>query len=395
MSAPHPYDASLLATRAAIADPYPFYRHLRDASPVRYQARFVGSPEPSWLFALLRFADVTAALRDPATFSSDTYEWAKQPPRAALLQDDPPRHTHLRRMVSKAFTPRRVAELEPWIAAVAGELADEMGRGEVELMNAFAVPLPMRVIARLLGVPAAEVPRFRRLSTALASSSPRSKDERDRSIQELTEYFQAAIADPGLRDGDDLIATLLEADADGVCLQEAEVLSMCFLLLIAGNETTTGLLGNMLGVLADRPELWQRARDDRSLVEPIIAEVLRFESPVQRLLRITTRPVELSGVLIGERELVSLYFGAANRDPEVFAEPDTFRVDRPRAEHVAFGAGIHSCLGAPLARAEARIALHALLDRFPTLSRGREPAERQTSAAVSFAYQRLPLAVGI
>jgi cytochrome P450 len=399
MDAPHPHDAAQLATAAAVADPYPFYRQLRALSPVRYPAYPVGTsgkPEPFWVCALLRFADVSAALRDPATFSSQIYERVKVPPKFMLLQDDPPRHTHLRRIVSKAFTPRRVAELEPWIAALAAELADEVGRGDVELMRAFAIPLPMRVIARLMGIPAADLPRFRRWSLALIAWGFVSHEERVRNLQELTAYFQAAIAARGAarRDGDDLIAALLEADAEGGHLEEGEVLGLCFLLLVAGNETTTNLLGNMLGILADRPELWERARADRSLVEPILAEVLRFESPAQRLLRVTTRPVELHGVALDAGEIVSVCFGAANRDPEVFADPDTFRVDRPPAEHLAFGAGIHACLGATLSRTEARIALNALLDRFPTVTRGREPAVRQSSAALSFGYTQLPLVVG-
>jgi cytochrome P450 len=162
-------------------------------------------------------------------------------------------------------------------------------------------------------------------------------------------------------------------------------------LLIAGNETTTNLLGNLLNVLADRPALWQQLRADRSLVEPVIEETLRCESPVQRLSRQTTREVEVSGVRIPEGALVSIFYGAANRDPNAFPQPDEFRLDRELRNHVAFGAGIHYCLGAPLARAEATITLNTFLDRFPRLTRGSAPAVRQTAGLIVYGFQQLPL----
>src|SRR5207245_10947843 len=165
----------------------------------------------------------------------------------------------------------------------------------------------------------------------------------------------------------------------------------CILLLIAGNETTTNLMSNMLNILVDRPELWRQLREDRSLVEPVIEETLRYESPVQQLNRMTTREVEVSGVRIPQGELVTVFFGAANRDPNEFPNPDEFRLDRDLRNHVAFGMGIHYCLGAPLARAEAKVSLNAFLDRFSEIKPGQAPAVRQTMTPVVFGFERLPL----
>lgn len=173
----------------------------------------------------------------------------------------------------------------------------------------------------------------------------------------MVESFGKIAAARRAQGAEDLITALVEAEIDRESLQDWEILGFCILLLIAGNETTTNLMGNMLNLLVDRPELWQRLRADRSLVEPVIEETLRYESPVQQLQRTTTREVTISGVTIPANDLVAVFFGAANRDPKEFPNPDEFRLDRDLRNHVSFGVGIHYCLGAPLARAEAKISL--------------------------------------
>lgn len=383
---------------AFIADPYPTYRQTRDQTPMEYvflpPGIVPGIDEPMRAWALMKFTDVYNALRDHETFSS-----ARNPlvakgvfPPLVLILDDPPRHTRFRRLVNKAFTLRRVEALQPWIARVAHELLDEIGTGEVDIVQSYTIPLPVRVIAHLLGIPGEDYEIFKRWSdTFISSLVSVTLEERMKNTQEMAEYFGRMAAARRAHGAEDLITALVEAEIEGESLQDWEVLGFCILLLIAGNETTTNLMGNMLNILADRPALWRRLREDRSLVEPVIEETLRYESPVQQLNRVTTREVVVSGVTIPEGEVVSVFFGAANRDPQEFPDPDEFRLDRDLRNHVAFGMGIHYCLGAPLARAEAKITLNTFLDRFPVLTRGTAPAVRQTTSPIVFGFQQLPL----
>jgi cytochrome P450 len=294
-------------------------------------------------------------------------------------------------LVNKAFTLKRIETLRPWITGVANALLDDIGEGAVDVIEQYTIPLPVKVIARLLGIPGEDYTTFKRWSDAFLSTVSADAAERLQSVQEMIAYFGQMAVARRTQGAEDLITALVDAEIEGESLQDWEILGFCILLLIAGNETTTNLMGNMFNILADRPELWQQLREDRSLVETVIEETLRYESPVQRLFRTTTREVELSGTKIAQGDRVTIFYGAANRDPQAFPHPDDFRLDRDLRNHVAFGMGIHYCLGAPLARAEASITLNAFLDRFRFIRHADRAAIRQTASPIVFGFSQLPV----
>ena len=345
----------------------------------------------SWV--LTRFDDVYGVLRDHETFSSarGISPGINGGGGTLMITSDPPRHTHLRGVVNKAFTPQRVAALRPRIQQIVDELLAGVGNESVDAVALLTYPLPVIVIAGLLGIPPTDRERFKRWSSAVVGFTDTGmRGDNTLAVMEMMQYFAGVIAQRRTALGDDLISAIVAATIDGERLSDRELLAFCLLLLVAGNETTTNLIGNMLNVLVERPDLWTALRDNRALVPAAVEETLRYDSPVLLLWRTATRPVEIRGTPIAENEKVMVVYAAANRDPDAFPEPDEFRLDRGLSRHVAFGYGIHYCLGAPLARLEAEVALNELLDRFARVERGDGPGERLGSGILR-GFKRLPL----
>jgi len=294
------------------------------------------------------------------------------------LTDDPPRHTQLRSIVNKAFTTSMLKSIEPDIERIANDLVGALPqRGEVDIVDALTTPLPVTVISRMMGIPEARKADFKRWSDALtgtlAGASPAA---RQAELMEMAQFFRELIPERKRNPSNDLFSAVANAEVDGVGLSEWEIIGFNILLLIAGNETTTNLLGNLLNVLADRPDLWAQLRRQPELIDAAIEETLRFDSPVQFLMREAKEDVDLHGQRIAARESVIVVMGSANRDASAFDAPDEYLPDRARGRHLSFGYGIHFCIGAPLARIEARVAMRALLARTPRVQRGDGPTRR-------------------
>ena len=296
-----------------------------------------------------------------------------------MLNRDGDDHRRLRRLVTKAFTPKMVEQLRPRIQTIADELLDAVeARGEMDLSAEYAFPLPITVIAEMLGVPGADQARFQEWSDAIITPVFEDEEMERFFVQMgdfaayLTEFFAARRADPQ----DDLVSALLAARDEEDALTEAELFGTVVLLIVAGHETTVGLIGNAVVSMLANPDQLERVRADPSLLPGAIEEVLRYEGPVERALnRWAATDVELGGHTIRRGELVIAILNAADRDPERFAEPDRLDVCRSDTKHLAFGRGSHYCLGAPLARLEAEIALETLFRRLPGLRLAVEPHE--------------------
>jgi cytochrome P450 len=382
-------ETRVLADLAASADPYPLYARLRAEAPIRC------TPDGLWI--LTRHADVAAVLRDPR-FGREGFErhFGLDPgvgldaagSRQSMLFRDPPHHTRLREVVSGAFTPRAVEALRPRIQAHVDTLLDRVApANRMDVVADLAEPLPRAVIGELLGIPDAHRAVCAAWSAAVARSLdalPIPEDqplvaEGQRARRALGGYVREVVAARRSQPAADLLTTLVEAaDEDGL-LSDAELVAMVVLLLVAGTETTVGLIGTTLHALLMHPEARQQLHEAPWLLPVAVEEALRWESPVQRTWRIAKADVDVAGHRIPAGALVVLLLGAANRDPARFADPDRFDILRRDLGHLAFGAGVHACLGAFLARLETQVAVGTLLRRWPTLALATDrPAWRHT-----------------
>lgn len=348
---------------AVLNDPANAYRTLLNDAPVS----FVDTFDPPF-YVLSRYADVEAALRDVTTFSSEFGQGPRFTPPAGLLSD-PPQHTFFRNLVQQAFTPKAIEALRPRVTALANELIASHGhKTDWDLHDAFAFPLPVIVIAEMLGIPTADRHLFKYWSdAAVAAMGAEDPTMHQAPLREMAQYLLQQIAERRSGDGDDLIARLVAARTDDTGLRDGEILGVVTQLLVGGNETTTSLITNAVWRLLEEPSRYKRLCAQPALIDKALEESLRFDPPVLALYRTTTRAVDLHGVTIPANTKVMLHYAAANRDPDAFDEPDGFSLDRPARRHLAFGLGTHFCLGAQLARLEASIALRALIERCPDL----------------------------
>ncbi len=366
MTTPFDFNPFEDATRR---NPFPLYARGRELRIHRHS----GLP----VYSVFGYADTVDVLRDSATWSNrfpppaDFPEMADRTP--SMLGTDPPEHERLRGLVNQAFTPKIIRRLEPRMIEIAQQLLDRaLAQGKVDLVQALTYPLPVTVIAEIIGVPTEDNARFKdwsdklveTLGAGLFTPPDRATFERNRAIvEELGEYFRRLVEQRRVEPREDLLTGLAQAELEGSKLSFDELLQMLILLLVAGNETTTTLIGNTVLTLLEHPAELERLRREPELVPSAIEEVLRFSSPVQLDPRRATRDVEIGGEKVREGEMAICWLGSANRDASVFREPDRFDISRRENRHLAFGFGTHYCLGSNLARLEAQIALRALLER--------------------------------
>jgi cytochrome P450 len=349
-------------------DPYPTYRRLREDAPA-YRHDGLG------FWALSRYEDVFAAFKDPLTFSNaqgvslERSSAGDASAVASFLAMDPPRHDHMRALVSRGFTPRRVADLEPRIRDItAGYIDAFVARGHCDVIQDLAARLPMDVVSELLGVPPGDRDQLRHWADTVVHREPGSPDIPPAAISatgQLLAYFRDLVAARKRQPVSDLPSALLEAEIDGGRLEDRDIMAFLFLMIIAGNETTTKLIGNALYWLWKNPRQRGLVRADAQLIPNWIEETLRYDGSTQMLARTLTRDLTLHGQQLRAGDRVLLLVGSANRDERVFDRPDEFDLLRDTSQHLAFGKGTHFCLGASLARLESRVALEAIQVRLP------------------------------
>ncbi|MBB5911069.1 cytochrome P450 [Actinoalloteichus hymeniacidonis] len=382
--AQQPFDP---ADPAFLADPYPTFAALREAGPVHWH-------EGMGLHLAVTHGVASAVLRHRSLGRI----WVDAEPAAefgafnllhqtSLLENEPPTHTRLRRLVSSAFGRGHVERLRPWVEQLADDLVaglaatiDETGSGDV--LAEVAAPLPVAVIAQLLGVPEADRGLLQPWSNAIVKMyefglAEARRREAEQASAEFVAYLRELIALRRNDPGDDLVSDLVAVtDADGARLTEDELIGTAVLLLMAGHEASVNVVGNGVRALLQNPQQWQRLLDDPALLPTAADELIRYDSPLQLFERTAVEDVEIAGVRIREGEKIAALLGSAARDPEVFAEPDRLDVGRDPNPHIGFGLGIHYCLGAPLARIEVIATLDALRRRLPTLSSAGTPRRR-------------------
>ncbi len=399
---------TLLTDEGFTQDPYPAYRRLRDEAPVVWSEAW-----DAWL--ITRFDDVVVSLRDhdrfssrgrlvelidalPASAHSDAEPLRQHFSTSGLIHSDPPDHTRMRSLISQAFSPRMIAALEPRIGRIVDRLLDRIEPGEpFDVMTALAYPLPAIVIAELLGARPEDRDRFRSWSDDIVAfqgqgrAIPEAVPISARSLTEMRAYIAELVAERRATPHEDLLANLVAVEEAGDRLTLDEIYSTCVTFLIGGHETTTSLIANGLYLLLRHPEQLAAVRANGDLMAGAIEECLRVESPIQRTFRRVAADCEFQGHHMREGQIVVQLLGAANRDAAHFERSESFDITRHPNRHIAFGSGVHFCIGAPLARLEARVALRALLERWPRLEMATGHVEWQTEKALFRCVRSLPV----
>ncbi|MBA4541528.1 MULTISPECIES: cytochrome P450 [Thermoactinomyces] len=347
-------------------NPYSWYKEMRAKSPVYFDQK-------QGVWNVFLYEDVNRVISDKDVFSSKRFQQSR--PFHSIINTDPPEHTRLRSLVSHAFTPKMIAGWEPRIRAIATELLDKVsGQTHMDLVEDFSYPLPVMVIAELLGIPTSDRKQFKEWSDIVVSGPSSTADiqetidRRDKAIKELMEYFSQIIEEKRKNLKEDMISTLIKAEENEGKLSSEELFGFCITLLIAGNETTTNLISNAVYCFLENQTIWEELKRDPGLIPHAVEETLRYRSPVQAIPRRAKTDAEIGGFHIKPGQIVLAWIGSANRDEQKFTDPDEFQLRRNPNPHLSFGKGIHFCLGAPLARLEAKIALEEFLKRYSSIA---------------------------
>lgn len=360
---------------------------MRERHPIYYSSEF-----HSWFVS--RFSDVQNVINDTATFSSE--KSIRSRPQAdpskstkTLLWTDPPRHRQLRTLINQAFTPRTIANLAPRITQIVHNHLDAVAmQGHMDVIKDLANPLPIIVIAELLGIPIQDQGQFKHWSDIIVSTA---RKEKKQAVIDMNAYFLTIVRQRRQEPQDDLISALLRAHIEGTYLTDAEILSFCRLLLVAGHETSTNLIGNALLTFDEYPEALAEVQAHPDLIPGAIEEIIRYRTPIQRLRRAATVDVQLGGQEIKAGDIISPILGSANRDAEQFSDPEIFDIHRTPNRHIGFGHGIHFCIGSSLARLETRLALEVLLTRFTAIKRIPDAPIQHVASSFVYGVKSLPI----
>ena len=367
---------------AQTLDLFPWYSAMRRTEPVAYNSQF-----DRW--SVFGYNDVQRVLSDSATFSSEYMGTNGNPIGTSIIGTDPPRHRKLRSLVTQAFTPRAIAQLTPRITAIVNELLDNAAaNGKMDVIDDFSNLLPVTVIAEMLGIPQKDQATFKHLSdeivgvTRTSNSNPQA---------EMANFFLQLMAQRRSEPQDDLITNLMNAQIEGEHLSMTELLGFCILLLVAGNETTTHLIGNAIWSFDEHPAAVEQMRANPSLIPDALEEVLRYRSPVKLMHRVVAKDTTLGDKELREGQMVTAWIGSANHDEAQFPDAETFDIQRTPNRHLAFGYGIHFCIGAPLARLEARIAFEVMLARLQDIRRERDIPLEATDSYILYGVKHMPI----